>query len=80
MRLAGLNRLLRLYWKVFFNLERRHFGHRCVRLCFLKELIKRKLPRRIMPSKVWFYAVEKKKIFNPFLFEDDEKYIETLML
>ena len=23
---------------------------------------------------------KKKKIFNPFLFEDDEKYIETLML
>ena len=80
VRLAGLNRLLRLYWKVFFNLERRHFGHRCERLCLLKKLIKRKLPRRIIPSKVWFYAAEKKKIFNPFLFEDDEKYIETLMI
>ena len=80
VRSVGINRLLRLYWKVFFKLERRQFGHRGERLCLLKKLIKRKLPRRILPSKIWFYAVEKKKIFNPFLFEDDEKYIETLML
>ena len=80
VRLSSLGCLLRLYWKVFYNEERRHFGHRCERLCLLKRLIKRKLPKRVIPSKVWFYAVEKKGIFNPFLFEDDEKYIETLML
>ena len=66
VRSAGLNRLLPLYWKVFFNLERRHFGHRCERLCLLKKLIKRKLPRRIIPSKVWFYAVEKKTFLTRF--------------
>ena len=80
VRSSSLGRLLRLYWKVFYNEERRHFGHRCERLCLLKRLIKRNLPIGIIPSKVWFYGVEKKEIFNPFLFEDDEKYIEILMI
>ena len=80
VRSSSLGRLLRLYWKVFFNEERRHLGHRCERLCLLKRLIKKKLPKRILPSKVCFYGVEKKGIFNPFFFEDDEKYFETLML
>ena len=68
VRSSTLGRLLRPYWKVFFNLERRHFGHRCDRLCLLKRLIK-----------VWFYGVEKNEIFNPFHFED-EKYFETMIL
>ena len=79
VRSSTLGRLLRLYWKVFFNLERRHFGHRCDRLCLLKRLIKKRLPKRILPWKVWFYGVEKKEIFNPFHFED-EKYFETMIL
>ena len=66
VRSVGINRLLRLYWKVFFKLERRQFGHRGERLFLLKKLIKRKLPRRILPSKVWFYAVEKKRFLTLF--------------
>ena len=80
VRSSTLSRLLWVYWKVFFNEERRHLSHRCERLCLLKRLIKKKLPTRILPSKVWCYGVEKKGIFNPFLFEDDEKYFETLIL
>ena len=45
VRSSTLGRLLRLYWKVFFNLERRHFGHRCDRLCLLKRLIKKKITK-----------------------------------
>ena len=64
----------------FFNEERRSLGRRAERLCFLKQLIKKKLPRRILPWKVWFFAVEQKEIFNPFEFSDDEKYLETLII
>ena len=64
--------------KSFFNEERRHLGHRCERLCLLKRLIKQKLPKRILPWKVWFYGVEK-IFFNPFHFKD-EKYFETMIL
>ena len=79
VRSSSLGRLLRLYWKVFFNEERRHFGHRCERLFLLKRLIKKRLPKRILPSKVWFYGVEKEGIFDPFHFED-EKYFETMII
>ena len=41
VRSSTLGRLLRIYWKVFFNEERRHLGHRCERLCLLKRLIKK---------------------------------------
>ena len=70
---------MREYWKVFFRIEA--IGcHRGEQLVFLKKLIKTKLPRRILPSKVWFYGLEKCKIFNPMLFKDSEKYLETLIL
>ena len=46
----------------------------------MKKIIKKKLPRRIVPSKVWFYAVEKIHMFNPLLFVDSEECLETLML
>ena len=82
VRTSTLGRMMRQYWKVFYNEERRHFGHRAERLCFLKRLIKRKLPKRIIPSKVWFYGygIEKHEIFNPFNFIDDEKYLEILIV
>ena len=41
VRSSTLGRLLRLYWNVFFNEERRHLGHRCERLYLLKRLIKK---------------------------------------
>ena len=74
---SSLVRILQIYWKVFFNEERRTIGRGAERLCFLKQLIKKKLPKRIIPFKVWFYGVEQKEIFNPFEFVDDEKYLET---
>ena len=77
---SSLVRILRIYWKVFFNEERRTIACRAERLCFLKQLIKKKLPKRIIPFKVWFFGVEQKEIFNPFLFVDDEKYLETLII
>ena len=80
VRTSTLGRILRIYWKVFFNEERRSLGHRAKRLCFLKQLIKKRLPRRILPSKKWFFAVERKEIFDPFEFNDDEKYLETLII
>ena len=71
---------MRIYWKVFFNEERRRIGRRAERLCFLKQLIKKKLPKRIIPFKVWFFTVEQKEICNPFELVDDEKYLETLII
>ena len=47
---------------------------------FLKKLIKKKLPKRIIPSKAWFFGVERERIFNPMEFDDVEKYFETLMI
>ena len=71
---------MRIYWKVFFNEEERFIGRRWERLVFLQQIIKKKLPRKILSSKVWFFGVEKKEIFNPFEFIDDEKYLETLRI
>ena len=79
VRSSTLDRAMREYWKAFFRIE--SIGcHRGEQLVFLKKLIKKKLPRRIVPSKVWFYDVEKVNMFNPLLFRDSEKYLETLML
>ena len=65
--------------KFFFRIEA--IGcHRGEQLVFLKKLIKKKLQHRILPSKVWFYGLEKCKICNPMLFKDSEKYLETLIL
>ena len=36
---STLRRILRIYWKVFFNEERRSLGRRAEGLCFLKQLI-----------------------------------------
>ena len=38
---SSLVRILRIYWKVIFNEERRRIGRRAERLCFLKQLIKK---------------------------------------
>ena len=73
-------RVMRIYWQVFYNEEQRSFGRRWERLCFLENIIKKRLPRKIVPSKVWFFAVKKKGIFNPFEFINDEMYLETLRL
>ena len=79
VRTSTLPRIMREYWKVYHKMEQ--IGHQGgEQLVFLKKLIKKKLPKRIVPSKVWFYAVEKIHMFNPLQFVDSEKYLETLML
>ena len=79
IRTSTLPRAMREYWKVFFRIK--SIGcHRGEQLLFLKKLIKKKFPKRIIPSKVWFFAVEKVNMFKPTLFKDSEKYLETLMI
>ena len=45
VRSSSLVRTLRIYWKVFFNEERRTIGRRAERLCFLKQIIKKKITK-----------------------------------
>ena len=71
--------MMKQFWKVYHRIEQTGC-HRGKQLDFLKKLIKKKLPKRIVPSKVWFYGVEKCSIFNPLVFDDEEKYFETLIL
>ena len=73
-------RVMRIYWKVFFNEEHYTIGYRWERLVFLKKNLKKKLPRKHFPLKIWVWCVQKKEMFNPFAFVDDEKYLETLRL
>ena len=42
---STLRRILQIYWKVFFNEERRSLGRRAEGLCFLKQLIKKKITK-----------------------------------
>ena len=49
------------------------------RIFFVKRQIKKKLPRHILPSKLFFYLVEKYGFFNPFYEQiDEEKYFEVI--
>ena len=77
---SPLVRVMRIYWSVFFREEQRRIGYRYERLYFLKKLLKKRLPKSIVPLKVWLYAVEKHGMLNPFSFTDDEWYIESLRL
>ena len=77
---SPLVRIMRIYWKVFFREEHITIGYRWERLAFLERLLKKKLSKKYFPLKVWLFCVEKKEMFNPFTFVDDEKYIETLRL
>ena len=71
---------MRIYWKVFFREEHITIGYRWERLAFLERLLKKKLSKKYFPLKVWIFGVQKKQMFNPFAFANDEKYIETLRL
>ena len=80
-RSATLEKVLKQYCKIYFKIALISMGrHREEQLLFLNKIIKKKLPERIIPLKVWFFAVEKAKMFNPLRFEDFEKYLETLMI
>ena len=75
---SPLFRVMRIFWLVFFGEEQRRIGYRYERLYFLKKIIKNRLPKWIVPYKVWLFAVERHGMFNPFSFTDDEWYIESL--
>ena len=75
---SPLVRVMRIYWSVFFREEQRRIGYRYERLYFRKEIIKKRLPKWILPYKVWFFAVDTYGMLNPFQFTDDEHYLESL--
>ena len=77
---SPLVRVTRIYWSVFYREEQRRIGYRYERLYFIKKIIKKRLPKWIIPYKVWFFAVETYAMLNPFLFTDDEYYVESLRL
>ena len=77
---SPLVRVMRIYYSVFYRTEQRRIGYRYERLYFLKKIIKKRLPRWILPYKVWFFAVDEYGMMNPFQFTDDEHYIESLKL
>ena len=48
-------------------------------LVLLKNIIKKRLPKRVLPSKVWFFAVTLQKVYlNPLVFTDTERFFESL--
>ena len=73
-------RVMRIYWKVFYNEEHITMGYRWERIVFLEKILKKKLPKKQFPLKIWIWCVQKKGMFDPFSFIDDEKYLETLRL
>ena len=77
---SPLVRVMRIYWSVFYREEQRRIGYRYERLYFIKKIIKKRLPKWIVPYKVWFFAVETYGMLNPFRFTDDEHYVESLRL
>ena len=59
---SSLYKVMRAYWRTFYATN----YYRDELLCYMKKFVKKRLPKRILPPKVWFFGVEKKKIrFNP---------------
>ena len=54
---ADLFKVMQTYWRVFHgrNLYRNE------QIFLLQRNIKKRLPKRILPSRIWFYGVTKKK-------------------
>ena len=77
---SPLVRVMRIYWKVFYNEEHYTIGRRWEPIAFLERILKKRWPRRHFPIKIWFYCVKSRGMFDPFVFVDDEKYLETLSL
>ena len=80
VRQSPLVRIMRIYWKVFYNEEHYTIGRRWERIAFLERILKKRWPRRHFPIKIWFYCVKRRGMFDPFVYVDDEKYLETLFL
>ena len=80
VRQSPLVRVMRIYWKIFYNEEHLTIGYRWERILFLERILKKKLSKKYFPIKIWLYCIKRRKMFNPFNFVDDEKYLETLRL
>ena len=80
VRQSPIVRIMRIYWKVFYNEEHYTIGRRWERIAFLERILKKRWPKKHFPMKIWFYAVKRRGMLNPFEFIDDEKYLETLRL
>ena len=72
-----LYKVMRAYWRIFYSTN----YYKYELLSFMKKFIKKRLPKRILSSKVWFFGVEKKKIrFNPRGYDESEKSFEQLLI
>ena len=80
VRQSPLVRIMRIYWKVFYNEEHYTIGRRRERIAFLERILRKRWPKKHFPIKIWFYCVKRREMFNPFGFIDDEKYLERLRL
>ena len=76
---SPLARVLRFFYAAATSMEPVDIGWKSERIFFLKKLIKKRLPKRVIPYKIWFFCVENHGMFNPFPVTDDEEYIELLM-
>ena len=56
---SPLVRVLRIYWSVFFREEQRRIGYRYERLYFIKKIIKKRLPKWILPYKICFSLLKR---------------------
>ena len=69
---ADLYKVMKAYWHVFHGSGL----YRDEQLFLLQRNIKKRLQKRILSSKVWFFEVTKKKIqFNPRAYEGKEKLL-----
>ena len=80
VRQSPLVRIMRIYWKVFYNEEHYTIGRRWERIAFLERILRKRWPKKHFPIKIWFYCIKRREMFNPFGFIDDEKYLERLRL
>ena len=63
MKKTTLHIILKSYWKIYWEQNIEGF-RRDKRLFFLKKLIEKRLPKRLLPSKVWFFGVTQKKFVS----------------
>ena len=71
---------IRYYFYAVKRMEPFFILRRHERIYWIKKQIKKKLPRRILAPKLFFYLVEKYGFFNP-LYEkiDKEQYFEVIL-
>ena len=80
MKDATLHTVLKAYWKIYWNRNIESF-RRDEQQFFLKKIIQKRLPKRILPAKVWFFGVTQDKIrFNPWAYEESKRLFEQLMI